>query len=307
MERYLQPMGPKPKSKGPGKTPKSFSQHIGNTEDVSLTSTRDNSPPPMAGLECDAEMHQNEPSLDYKRLATEVARQISPDIQETLAKTVTTMLSKIQSEVVQHDQRLDELEFRLQSLETEAERTQEHLQKVLQDNKRLGEKVEDLENRSRRNNLCILGIPESVPQKDLMLFCEQELPTALGLPHRCKVERAHRLGPDLRPDKTIKTHSTSEARERPRQVMVKYLDYTDKTNILCVFKRLKEGLNVRGHKILISGDFSAEVVQKRRAFSPLCSTLCHRQICFALLYPAILRVFHGNGPFSIHRLKRRRH
>lgn len=78
---------------------------------------------------------------------------------------------------------------------------QNRLHAVLQENRCLGNKLEDLENRSRRNNLCILGIPEAVPQKKLVALCKHELPTALGITRICKVEMAHRLCPDLRTGK----------------------------------------------------------------------------------------------------------
>lgn len=50
-----------------------------------------------------------------------------------------------------------------------------HIHTLLQENKHLSEKVDDLENRSRRNNLRILGLPEN----DLVTLCEREIPEAL--------------------------------------------------------------------------------------------------------------------------------
>lgn len=81
-------MGPKSKAKGPGKTP---------------PSTRDNSVPRMADLDGMTKTLQGDTHLDYKQLALEVAKYISPDIQESLAMTVTNTLTKIQNEVSQHE------------------------------------------------------------------------------------------------------------------------------------------------------------------------------------------------------------
>lgn len=143
-------MGNKNKSKDPGKTPKSAPQTGGAMEEASPPSTRDSSPPRLADLDGADESLQEEFHIDYKQLALEVARQISPDIQETLAETVTSMLSKIQSKVSQHGQRLDQLEARLHLLETDSKEMQCHLQAALQENKKLGEKVEDLVLRLKR-------------------------------------------------------------------------------------------------------------------------------------------------------------
>lgn len=45
--------------------------------------------------------------------------------------------------------------------------------------------MEDLENRSRHNNLRLVGLPETVKMAELHRLCEAELPTALGLNLNC--------------------------------------------------------------------------------------------------------------------------
>lgn len=60
--------------------------------------------------------------------------------------------------------------------------------------KYLLEKVDDLENCSRRSNLRIIGLPESYTNTDLNRICSIAIPEALGLQAKCVVERTHRLG-----------------------------------------------------------------------------------------------------------------
>lgn len=274
-------MGPKNKTKAPTNVSTTATH---GQEDLTTTSPPSPVDTPLASQR-DTDLHSYCASedfpIDYKRLAIEVAARISPDIQETLADTVTNMFTKLQAEVSHHGQRLDDLETRLQSWESTVDEMQSHIQSLLRDNKRLSEKVDDLENRSRRNNLRIVGLPESILPADLPTICEKELPGALGLTDTCKVERAHRLGPDLCPQKGDQNASAKCQLERPREVIVKYLDYSDKTNILRL-RSFKGGVVLRGHKILIFGDFSAAVTQRRRA-SPRCAPCCFgaRQ---ALLY-----------------------
>lgn len=93
-------MGPKNKTKGPGKTQKSSFQNVGATHNASPYSTRDHSKVRMVDLDDDLTTSQDELCIDYKQLAA--ARQISSDIQETLAAMVSNMLSKLQLEVSQH-------------------------------------------------------------------------------------------------------------------------------------------------------------------------------------------------------------
>lgn len=64
----------------------------------------------------------------------------------------------------------------------------------------LTDKLDDLENRSRRNNIRIVGLPEQYKASELKDICEQTIPKALGIKTTCTVERAHRLG-QINPDK----------------------------------------------------------------------------------------------------------
>lgn len=198
MDRFLQSMGPKNRNKAPLKTIKLATSGSDKMAVAPPDSPGKSLPTSQTEVEASTELASDDFSIDYKRLAIEVAMHISPDIQETLADTVTNMFHKIQADIAQHDQRIEDLESRLQSWESSTEEMQTHIQTLLCDNKRLSEKIDDLENRSRRNNLRILGLPEDIPQHELVTICEKELPETLGLPNICKVERAHRLDPDLR-------------------------------------------------------------------------------------------------------------
>lgn len=55
------------------------------------------------------------------------------------------------------------------------------------------DKIDDLENRSRRNNLRIAGLPESYKEADLQYLGAEAVPHTLGIKHMCVIERAHTL------------------------------------------------------------------------------------------------------------------
>lgn len=80
--------------------------------------------------------------------------------------------------------------------------------------------IDDLENRSRRNNLRLVGVPESITPPDLNSLCAVVIPKVLGMDKTCGVERTHRVGP------------SAPERKNPRQIIVKYLNYGDK-NFSC--------------------------------------------------------------------------
>lgn len=135
------------------------------------------------------------------------------------------------------------------------------------------DKLDDLENRARRNNLRIIGIPESYNQSDIVRLCSKGIPEALGIPTSTPVERAHRLGPLNTDRKTL------------RAAIAAYLNYADKALILRRFRNNRT-LRVEDNLILIFADYSAELSKKRKALSPVCSTLAAKHVKLSLLYAA---------------------
>lgn len=153
----------------------------------------------------------------------------------------------------------------------------EHLQ--------LCNKIDDLENRSRRCNLRVLGLPETVKGPELFKFLQVTLPDLLQIRDTCLgmvVERAHRLGP-----------ARTTSGDRPRVVIFKSLSYIHKEAIWQASRKCKD-LRWEGSRLLIFQDYSAEVTRARKEFAPLCSNLIKENRKFALLYPARLRLYDGN-------------
>ncbi|KAH9378823.1 hypothetical protein HPB48_010825 [Haemaphysalis longicornis] len=102
-------------------------------------------------------------------------------------------------------------------------------------------KVDDLENRSRRNNLAIYGVTEE-PDEDSKSLQEKVQRTIFTdiLDIAVKsVERIHRVG--------------NPRSERPRPIVLRLLDFSEKSKILSCCNKLK------GTEISISEDFSKRV------------------------------------------------
>lgn len=229
------------------------------------------------------------PLIDYKQLAIEVAMRIAPDLQDTLQHTIQTSLNRFQADLSIHSSRLEQ---RVGTLEDENMSLQEKVRSLSLDKTRMNDKIDDLENRSRRNNLRLVGLPEVVKATDLHRLCEVDLPKALGINHSCRVERAHRIGRDPNSNGA----NSADVTGHPRQVIMKYLDFNDKTEILRAYRKKETTLQLKGTKILLFEDFSVEVSRRRRAFGEVCSQLFHRKVRFRLVYPATLIVSPENGP-----------
>lgn len=131
--------------------------------------------------------------------------------------------------------------------------------------------TEDAENRSRRSNLCFIGIPERAEAKDILGFMSRLIPELLGednFPVPLMIERCHRTG------------SVDNIKLRcPKPILVKFLLFQDKVKIMKLARDKKEPLwykmtdkNQDGSskekdvQVLIYPDFYAGVVQRRREF-----------------------------------------
>ena len=127
---------------------------------------------------------------------------------------------------------------------------------------------EDLENRERRQNLRIRGVPESVTDKELR-------PYLLGLfvtlaPHipdiDWRLDRAHR---SLAPK--------PPAGSNPRDVVVRFHFYESK-EALTVATRNKSRIKFKQAKIQIFNDLSPITLAKRRSFRPVTTHLQNLQV-----------------------------
>ena len=99
-------------------------------------------------------------------------------------------------------------------------------------NEDLLEKVSELEDRSRRNNLRISGIEEKGEEiwEQSEKVVTELLKEKLGLEHSMKIERAHRVG--------RARHNNGEVNKR-RTIVVKFLDYKEKRDVLSTFIQKK--------------------------------------------------------------------
>ena len=146
------------------------------------------------------------------------------------------------------DQRFSNINEKVQNLEKELSSTKEEV-RVMQTTEPNGHwkfsvKLVDLKDRSRRNNLRILGIKEDPREsweecenKIYDLFEEKlEMDTS-----NITIERAHRVG--------------EKSNDKERSIVVQFSFYKDKINILKNCKKLK------GTNISIFEDFSQETMQ----------------------------------------------
>lgn len=166
--------------------------------------------------------------------------------------------------------RIDELEATVSMLTTQV--------------KRLDDRYEDLEGRSRRNNIHILGVPEGLEGPRATVFVAQLLQDLLGLEEKPLLDRAHRT-------LWVKPKEGS----LPRPFVARVYFFHVRTLIL---QRAGEAspLLYKGKRISIFPGYTSSVAKKRAAFGTVKHILrSHTDVKFGLLYPATLKITLPDG------------
>lgn len=143
---------------------------------------------------------------------------------------------------------------------------------------KLENKCEDLESRSRRNNVRIVGVPEG-PDTCSTAAVAAMLKEAFDLEKEPLLDRSHRtLQPKPKPG------------ERPRAIVCRFHYHSDCVDILRRVRELRQ-IKVRGLTISVFPDYTVKVARARAAFNEV-----RRQLRgidgarYGLFHPARLRI-----------------
>lgn len=213
------------------------------------------------------------------------------DIMEALRKMhaefskkfqdVMTGISGIQTEIQNQNARITEAEERIGKTEDDVNAINTTIKMLQEKRDKLEAKVEDQENRARRNNLRLIGLPEKAEGGDMCAFLEGWLPGALGTDTFLTppiIERAHWIG---RPP--------TGRDPRPRAVIMKFLNYKDK-ELAARAARLKKTVQYKNQNVRFYPDYSAETHRQQRLFDPVKKQLQIMGLRYGMFYPATLMV-----------------
>lgn len=198
-------------------------------------------------------------------------------------------LEEIRTEVQEIDEQLTREEASVGSLEnrvTQLERAQQKQQEQLAE---VQLHAEDLENRSRRQNLRFRGIPEATGQENLTETVRAIMHTLLDedLPASLEFDRVHRaLGPRLADV------------DRPRDVLCCLHRYSHKEQIMSA-ARLKGTVDFDGAQISVYPDISRATLTRRAMLKPLLERLGRADLSYRWGFPVQLTIRKGNASFAL--------
>ena len=163
-------------------------------------------------------------------------------------------LTQTQATVEGYNQRIVSVESNANLLEERVCLLEERCTTLADGNARLAAKTADLESRSRRDNIRIIGLPESIEGPRLTTFFSDMLVELLGsqiLPTPPELDRAHR---------TLVAKPPPGG--KPRVVMVRFHHYQVRDLVVREARKQRGKLQYRGKPVLIFEDYTPEVLEQ---------------------------------------------
>lgn len=209
---------------------------------------------------------------------------------KAMERQVSGKVDEILSAVVDVKGRLTEAEERISGAEDEIVQLKVRNDTLEKQMKSMADKVINLENRSRRNNLRLVGLPEKEEGSDACAFLEMFLPETLELGESVTpliIERAHRI-----PSSGQKYGQ--DGKVQPRTVIMKFLNFKQKEHVLKAAKS-KGAIAYKGSNLRFFPDLSAELHRQQRKYDAIRQKLCDKGINrHRVIFPARLLLTHGD-------------
>lgn len=244
----------------------------------------DSDPPPVLQSQATSEP---EPELTLKQLSTQLlaAIQISTTSLTGKIEEVRVDVGLLRHDLQNLRERVKETESRISQLEDAVAPIPDRLSTLEKAASSWSQRADDLENRLRRNNLRILGLPEKTEGADPCSFAEVWLkatfPTAT-LSSVFAVERAHRV-----PARPLPPGAP------PRPFLVRLLSSRDRDAILQAARQKGDILH-NNNVVSIFPDFSAALQKLRASYINVKKRLRGLNITYSMSFPAKLRVIYGD-------------
>lgn len=196
-----------------------------------------------------------------------------------------TSVGEIKQQMEKLDKRLTTVEHRVSNAEDRSIRHERALGYLLRREARLTAKQDDMENRLRRNNIRVYGIPEEAEGKEMVPFMVEFFRTTLTLKDdvEIKLERALRA---IAPKPKTKAST--------RSIIVRFLDFSVKQAVLQQAWKQRD-ITFQGQKVYFDQDYSPDVQRKRKKVREVIKRLREKNIKAQSPYPAQLKVFLDTG------------
>ncbi|KAJ1126962.1 hypothetical protein NDU88_005368 [Pleurodeles waltl] len=177
------------------------------------------------------------------------------EVMDSKISDLTGASSSIRADIAGFREMVNALDQRLMTMEGRVAALPDHKAEL----QFLQTKVTDLEDRSRRDNVRLFGIPEHKQGSDIKTFLKSLMPDLPGLEFSPPLEfqRAHRIGP---------LHKATP--DKPCPIIACFLSHEQDCQVISAAKS-QGPYSLEGHEIRVAADFSRLTNDKRKAFLAL--------------------------------------
>lgn len=199
-------------------------------------------------------------------------------------------LGEMDSKIEGHGLRLDNLETAAGKTSDDMTAMEADIVALKSENVKIKAKLADLEGRSRRNNIRIFGLPESIEGPRPTVFFSQLLMDVLGeetLDSPPELDRAHRV---------MSSKPAEEGEKpRPRAVIIRFHRFQTKELVIRATRKMRGKLQYNNKPIFIYEDYSPEVMEMRADYREVMKDLYNAGLKPSLYYPAKLFITLEDG------------
>ncbi len=181
-------------------------------------------------------------------------------------------ISKCMDYMEKDENRAAEVESRLSS----------SVSKLAAKHVQLEDKIADMEDRSRRDNLRVHRVPENAETLHVLAFLSNAIPQWFPNPGSVEIMRAHSVGAPKEDTNGLPV---------PRTIIFKLLRFTDRDKILKMARGA--AVELEGRTIRFTPDYSLHTFKRRLAFSEAMDALQKLDFRTFHLYPAKLKATRG--------------
>ena len=211
-------------------------------------------------------------------------------------RNLSDELVSIHQDIRKTVERVTTLEERVSTVEDTLYPFEKELRGLQEKTNQQAAKLDEIEDRLRRNNVRVIGLPERSEGSNTISFMEGWLRDIFGpdtFSSFFSIERAHRV-----------PFKPPQEGGRPRSLLFKLFYYGDKVTLLQK-ARERGDITYNGARISFYPDFSPDLQKRRAEFTQIKRTLQQHKVVYALQYPARLRVtalgrtFFFNSPAEV--------
>ncbi|MEE6521214.1 hypothetical protein FKM82_019315 [Ascaphus truei] len=217
----------------------------------------------------------------FDALVTKMRRGVQEDTEKAL--------QNIRAEIGALTERTEDLESKVEGISNEQAETHEEVLRCGDAVRDLQNKLEDLENRERRQNIRLKNIPEDITHEELQPYLRRlflQLVPDLS-DHDLHTDRAHRaLGPK------------SADPNRHRDVVLRMHAYSAKERIMMAARDLRS-VSMDGVQIQLFNDLSQLTINKRNAMRPLTTYLRDQGVKYRWGFPFKLVVLRNGRHYTV--------